>query len=119
MSRRLPLLLALASLSCASAPPKTPGEGAAPLAPSPLALTPCTLPDLHRPAQCGTARVLEDRALGHGRTVSLAVVVVPATQSPALPDPVVFIVGGPGESATEEAGVVAELAKASGACATC
>jgi pimeloyl-ACP methyl ester carboxylesterase len=35
--------------------------------------------------------------------VSLKVVVVPATESPALPDPVVFLVGGPGEAATDAA----------------
>ncbi len=50
--------------------------------------------------------MLEDRALGTGRRVPLKVVVVPAAQTPAAPDPVVFIVGGPGEAATEEVGVV-------------
>ncbi len=103
--RALPLV-ALTALSCASASsePRTPL-----LAPLSLVLAPCKLPDVPRPAKCGTATVLEDRALGTGRRVPLKVVVVPAAKTPAAPDPVVFIVGGPGEIATEEVGVVEEL----------
>ena len=82
------------------------GDGApvshAPAPIAPISLAPCTIPGLKRPARCGTARVLEDRALGHGRMVSLKVVVMPATESPAAPDPVVVIAGGPGQAATEE-----------------
>jgi pimeloyl-ACP methyl ester carboxylesterase len=113
MYRRASLLLALVALSCTTATPKTPSASAR-VAPAPLVLSPCTLPELTRPAKCGTAHVLEDRALGRGRMVPLKVVVVPAKQSPALPDPVVFITGGPGEASTDEAvSVVEDFAKTS------
>jgi len=111
MSPRLPLLLSLASLSCAGAPSPKPGSDPAPIVPAPLTIAPCTLPHLRHPAKCGTASVLEDRALGRGRRIPLKVVVVPAAQSPAAKDPVVFITGGPGETATEELGIVGEFEK--------
>jgi pimeloyl-ACP methyl ester carboxylesterase len=109
MSQRLTILLAVASMSCAGTPPPHPSS--APEAAAPLVLAPCKLPDVPRPAKCGTAHVLEDRALGHGRRVALKIVVVPAAESPAAPDPFVFIVGGPGEAATDAAGMVGELKK--------
>ncbi|HEY2515322.1 MAG TPA: alpha/beta fold hydrolase [Polyangiaceae bacterium] len=109
------LLLALSNLSavaCTSAqPPKSPPTPA-PVA-APLALTPCTIPDLNRPAKCGTAHVFENRASQRGRTIALKVVVVPAAQSHALPDPVVVVAGGPGEAATDEVPVVADFVKTS------
>lgn len=80
-----------------------------------LYLAPCEIPGLKRQAKCGTANVVENRALGHGRMVSLKVVVVPATQVPAAPDPVVYITGGPGGAATDEVvSVVEEYAAAAG-----
>lgn len=115
MVPRFSLLLALIAFSCAPAkPPSGPLGATARATPAPLVLSPCTIPEVTRPVKCGTAHVLEDRALGHGRMVPLKVVVIPATQSPALPDPVVYIVGGPGESATEEASsLIADFAKTS------
>jgi pimeloyl-ACP methyl ester carboxylesterase len=112
------LLLLLPLVGLASCSPTKP----APLAPSAasarsaspsisLALAPCTLPGIPRPAKCGTAVVLEDRALGRGRTVSLKVVVVPATQAPAAPDPFVFVVGGPGQAATDAVPAALEYPK--------
>ena len=54
-------------------------------------------------AQCGTFAVPEDRSSGHGRTIRLRVVVVPAASGSALPDPVFWLAGGPGGSAVDDA----------------
>jgi pimeloyl-ACP methyl ester carboxylesterase len=48
-------------------------------------------------------RVPEDRTLPTGRQIALHVVVLPATSSPVAPDPIVFLTGGPGLAATEDA----------------
>jgi len=53
-------------------------------------------------ARCGALTVFEDRAAQSGRTIDLATVVFPA-QSDAPKAPIFFLVGGPGESATEVA----------------
>jgi pimeloyl-ACP methyl ester carboxylesterase len=53
-------------------------------------------------AQCGALTVFEDRAAGQGRTIDLATVVFPA-KGDASKAPIFFIVGGPGESATDVA----------------
>jgi pimeloyl-ACP methyl ester carboxylesterase len=76
-----------------------------------LELQPCQAPGL-REARCGTYEVWEDRARRAGRKIGLKVVVVPATGSERRPDPLVFINGGPGESATQAAaGLAHEFAK--------
>ncbi|NIR45705.1 MAG: alpha/beta hydrolase [Gemmatimonadetes bacterium] len=51
-------------------------------------------------ALCGSFPVYEDRVAMSGRTLGIAVVVLPATGADRRPDPVVFLMGGPGESAT-------------------
>jgi pimeloyl-ACP methyl ester carboxylesterase len=53
-------------------------------------------------ARCGALTVFEDRAAGQGRTIDLASVVFPA-KSDAPKAPIFFLVGGPGESATDVA----------------
>jgi hypothetical protein len=73
-----------------------------------LSLTACEVPDVKRPARCALAHVPENRALPSGRVVPLKVVVLPASRSPAAPDPVVYLAGGPGEAATDEVADVLE-----------
>ena len=63
-------------------------------------------------AQCTTVEVFEDRAAASGRRIPLAVVVLPATGSPAAADAVFFISGGPGQAATRSVAEVAEEHKA-------
>lgn len=53
-------------------------------------------------AQCGALTIFEDRAAGQGRMIDLATVVFPA-KGDAPKAPIFFIVGGPGESATDVA----------------
>jgi len=47
---------------------------------------------------CGTLRVWEDREARAGRKIDLYVIVVPARTAEPLPDPVVPVAGGPGDS---------------------
>ena len=53
------------------------------------------------PVRCGTVDVLESPAAPDGRRLQIRVVVVPARGEPALPDPVLFLVGGPGQGAAD------------------
>jgi pimeloyl-ACP methyl ester carboxylesterase len=63
-------------------------------------------------ARCGTYEVYENRAARSGRKIKLKIVVFPATGSDKAADPLFYIPGGPGSSATEDAAYVAhEYAK--------
>ncbi|QIB64682.1 alpha/beta hydrolase [Kineobactrum salinum] len=70
-----------------------------------LTLAPCHLAAAQSPqrisAQCGRFEVAEDRDAPGGRFLSLAVAVLPATTHRRAADPLVFITGGPGQSALE------------------
>jgi pimeloyl-ACP methyl ester carboxylesterase len=80
--------------------------------------TPCSLSGGLAPqgtdAHCAKLSVLEDRSAPSGRRIELAIALVPASRD-ALPDPVVMIAGGPGQSALESypqlAGAFAEVRK--------
>jgi len=50
---------------------------------------------------CGTYEVWEDREARAGRRIGLNVIVLPARQSPAASDALVWLDGGPGAAATE------------------
>jgi len=67
-----------------------------------FSLAPCEIAGL-RQARCGTYEVWEDRTRKAGRRIGLKIVVVPATGQDRRPDPLVFLNGGPGESATQAA----------------
>lgn len=81
------------------------------LAPLLLATTlgPCSVPGYAGPAQCGTHEVFENRAAQSGRRIGLKIVVLPATGKERRPDPLAFINGGPGESATDAAAGMAQF----------
>jgi pimeloyl-ACP methyl ester carboxylesterase len=70
-------------------------------------LKPCEPTELHRRSPidaeslCGTITVFEDRAQGAGRTIDLNVMVIPAVDNVAKPDPIFFLAGGPGQAATD------------------
>jgi pimeloyl-ACP methyl ester carboxylesterase len=72
---------------------------------SALTLAPCHLAIAQSPArisaECGRFEVAEDRDAPDGRSISLAVAVLPATTHKRAGDPLVFITGGPGQSALE------------------
>jgi pimeloyl-ACP methyl ester carboxylesterase len=72
------------------------------------ALTSCMLPEVHRAARCGSIDVAENPAQPRGRRLQIAVAVIPATKQPALEDPLVVLMGGPGEAAIVEAAYYAK-----------
>jgi pimeloyl-ACP methyl ester carboxylesterase len=84
------------------------GKDTAPL----ISLTPCevpgTNPSTKDKARCGTFEVFEDRERKAGRKITLKIVVYPATGQDKAPDPLFYIPGGPGSSATEDAPFVAQ-----------
>lgn len=71
-------------------------------------LAACTLPDIAGEAYCGTYEVFENRQARSGRKIPLKIVLLPATGPERALDPVFFLEGGPGGSATS---VAAELAQ--------
>ena len=76
---------------------------------SQLTLTPCEIEGFKGEARCGSYEVFENRTAGKGRKISLKIVVLPARGPDRAPDPLIYIPGGPGSSATEEAPDIAQL----------
>lgn len=62
-------------------------------------LKPCQLPELSRPAKCGVFELPENPSRPHGRHLAINVAIVPAASGKALADPIVMLMGGPGENA--------------------
>lgn len=71
-------------------------------------LSTCELPDIAQQAKCGTIEVPENWQRPEGRKLGIAVAVLPATEPKALPDPIVFLMGGPAEDAISAASVFAK-----------
>src|SRR5579863_405111 len=65
---------------------------------APCPKTPGPIKEL-RDARCGFLVVPENRSSRKSRVIRLAVAIIPSRSKPAQPDPVVFLAGGPGESA--------------------
>ena len=70
-------------------------------------LRPCRPADLGVGAMCGRYFVWEDRAARTGRRIGLEVLVVPAASRRPLPDPVLYLAGGPGASSVRSAADIA------------
>lgn len=94
-------LAALALAACGGAPP-APKPEANGLRYGRLAFTPCALTAMRQSveAQCATLQVPEDHDRPDGRRIGLALAWIPARGEPTE-DPIVFIAGGPGQSARE------------------
>ena len=84
-------------------------ESSAPERRTALTLSPCSIPDLAQPARCGALNVPENPDKPEGRRLDISVVVIPATAGPALADPLVVLMGGPGEDAISAAALFAQL----------
>lgn len=67
------------------------------------ALEPCPMAGVEGEVLCGTHSVFENRAARTGRKIDLNIVVLKALAPKPEPDPLVVLVGGPGQSATEGA----------------
>jgi len=77
-----------------------------------IELQPCDVTGIKEKVKCGTLEVFENRATKTGRKINLKIVVAPATGPNRKVDPLFYIPGGPGASATEDApGVVTLMAK--------
>src|SRR5689334_15011868 len=91
-----------------------PAQSNKPTAPASISLTPCEVPgpnpSTKDKARCGTFEVFEDRERKAGRKIALKIVVYPATGTDKAPDPLFYIPGGPGHSATDDAPYVAQQA---------
>jgi len=74
-------------------------------------LTPCTIEGLEQPARCGVFEVPENPRRPEGRRIGIHAVVV-AAAAPARPDPIVVLMGGPGEDASSAAGVFTDMLSA-------
>lgn len=72
---------------------------------------PCAVPGYAGALRCATIVVPEDRRHPAGRTVALRVVILPATSTDPVADPVFYFTGGPGQAATDGvAGAASETA---------
>ncbi|MEU9046218.1 MULTISPECIES: alpha/beta hydrolase [unclassified Kitasatospora] len=69
--------------------------------PGPCPRTADPAPPVKRP-RCGTLTVPENRSRHDGRTITLAVEIVPAAAKRPAPDPIVWLAGGPGDDAVSE-----------------
>jgi pimeloyl-ACP methyl ester carboxylesterase len=70
--------------------------------PAGIVLSRCELPDLARPARCGSLDVPENPDKPNGRRLRIGVAVIPATEH-AEAEPLVPLMGGPGEDAIRAA----------------
>jgi pimeloyl-ACP methyl ester carboxylesterase len=100
--RLLALLPALLLLQCASSGADLPVRAS-------LVLEPCRLPGLAEPARCGALDVAENPERPDGRRLAIRIAVLPATGGRALADPIVPLLGGPGEDAISGAADFAGL----------
>jgi pimeloyl-ACP methyl ester carboxylesterase len=66
-------------------------------------LSACELPGVKRPAKCGVVEVPENPDQPRGRRLKIAVAVIPRQAAEAHNDPIVPLMGGPGEDAISSA----------------
>nr|WP_082993909.1 alpha/beta fold hydrolase [Mycobacterium gordonae] len=100
----LAIILAVAGTACShtdtppSGTPTTTTHPAAQYEPGSCPSVPNPAPGLER-AHCATLVVPENRTKPGGRSLRLAVAVIPAQTQPQAADPILIITGGPGEDA--------------------
>src|SRR5262245_1117174 len=92
------LLFAVLPLQCAGTANAAASENPSPPSTGAIVLTPCNLPDVAGAARCGTLDVPENPAKPGGRRLQIGVAVLPA-MGKAQADPIVPLMGGPGEDA--------------------
>ena len=77
-----------------------------------ISLVPCEVSGsqqgVKEKVRCGSFEVFEDRVHKSGRKIALKIVVFPAASQDRAADPLFYIPGGPGSSATEDAPYVAQ-----------
>ena len=70
---------------------------------APIAIESCSVPGVKRSARCGAIEVFENPDQPGSRKLEIHFAVIPAANGHARPDPIVPLLGGPGESAIEAA----------------
>lgn len=73
-----------------------------------VVLSDCSIQGYAGKAKCGTYEVYENRATQKGRKIALKIVLLPATTDKREPDPFVYLAGGPGSAATDDAAGLAQ-----------
>jgi len=76
--------------------------------PGKVNLRPCRVSDVPGGGRCDTYDVFENRLANAGRKISLNILVLPALSTPAAPDPVFWLEGGPGGASTQAVGPVSQ-----------
>jgi pimeloyl-ACP methyl ester carboxylesterase len=76
--------------------------------PHKIELSSCNIEGIERAARCGALDVPENPQKPDGRHLKINVVIIPASNGNALPDPIVPLMGGPGEDAISAAAIFAE-----------
>lgn len=103
--RHLLLAFALALLSLI-VPLESPGQTRT------ISVVPCEVPGPDEGAKvkalCAAHEVFEDRRAKRGRKIAIKIVIFPATGTTKRNDPLFYIPGGPGSSATEDAPYIAQ-----------
>ena len=69
-----------------------------------IELQPCGVAGITKDALCAQYEVYEDRARKSGRKIRLNVMILPALSDAPAPDPIFYLLGGPGGAATSTAG---------------
>lgn len=77
--------------------------------PPSVTLSACTLPGVAEPSRCGVVEVPENRSARDGRRIQLRIAILPSNGGQVLPDPIFVLVGGPGQSAVDNAAAYADL----------
>jgi hypothetical protein len=85
--------VSVANAAGAGGPPRSPESFGA------IELSYCKLPGVSQLARCGSLEVPENPNHPAARQLRMAVAVIPATGGKSLPDPIVILMGGPGEDA--------------------
>lgn len=68
----------------------------------------CQLPNIAREVRCGQLAVAEDPDHPEGRRILVHFAILKASSDKSLPDPIVVLMGGPGEEAIASADIYAE-----------
>lgn len=109
MRKTLIAVLALLAFTAATLTPRrSDAETRSHSQAQPFVLKSCEIRGISGEARCGTYEVFENRATKRGRKIGLKIVVLSATGAERAPDPFVYIPGGPGSSATEDAPGIAQ-----------
>jgi pimeloyl-ACP methyl ester carboxylesterase len=74
----------------------------------PSALESCSVPGVERSARCGAIEVLENPDQPGSRKLEIHFILIPAANGRTRPDPIVPLLGGPGEAAIEAARIFVE-----------